>query len=382
MINARLRIITIIEGILGFVGFLVVVCIAYSGERAKACDLMEAYTEGIANGISIFFTEAAAVAAAATTLPSVQELDWNAASIDLAGFARAGSHMLGITLADADGYVYDTYPTGQSGNPWQGGRRTEDNTVPGASPITIRNLPNFRLLVEDNVRGEFFIVVNEPYVPEGLTEKVFVTAAPIIKNGRAIGSVSVAQTTLDLSMVYEDLSMDFLDKFGRNAHIYLVSEGGQLVSSLSYNERYGAYMDELFGSVETVSVDTLGQDTASVITNAITYRRRVVTAKMHGVSHLFSGVPIPQTPFAVCLAVPHSYMLKTAQTILALSATFFLLSAIVFFGGRLLIKEKPASPHGNDKDKGDKPPQKEQRAPRKWRRGLAEDLEAPVLPPQ
>ena len=379
-LRVRYRIITAIEGILSLLGFLVVVCIGYTGDRTKTFDLMESYAEGIANGISVFFSSAAAVASAATTLPSVQEFDWNAAHLDLAGFARSNSHMLGITLADADGYVYDTYPTGPSGNPWQGGRRTEDNTVPDSPAITIRDMPNFRLLVEENVRGEFFVVVNEPYVPEGLTEKVFVTTAPIIKNGRSIGSVSVAQTTLDISMIYENLSKDFLAKFGRNAHIYLVSEGGQLISSLGYNEKYDAYMDELFGSDETVSIYTLGQDTVSVINEAVIHDRRIVTGKMDGVSYLFSGVKIAQTPFAVCLAVPRAYMFRSAYKIFIASTVFLCLSAAIFFAGLMLIKRWKAS-RGKGQN-GGKQRQKKQRAPRKWSGSAGEILDAPVLPPE
>ena len=379
-IKARFRVITAIEGILGFVGFLLIVTIGYIGDREKTRDLMEAYTEGIANGVSTFFAGAGAIASAAATIPSVQAFDWEAASSDLAGFARFNPYILGITLADSDGYVYDTYPTGPSGNPWQGGRRTEDNTVPDSPPITVRDLPNFRLLVEENVRGEFFLVMNEPYIPEGLTEKVFVTTAPIIKDGRAVGSVSVAQTTLDVSMVYEDLSMDFLDKFGRKAHIYLVSEGGQLVSYLAYSEKHGAYMDELFGSEETVPVSALGQDTASAIAEAVAHDKRVVAAKMHGITHLFSGVKIAQTPFAVCLAVSRAYMLRTASAIFAASAAFLLLSALVFFVGRLFVRRLKSSSYGKGQDKGGKHPQKKRRA--KWRRGFGEDIDAPLLPPQ
>ena len=378
--RAVLRVAIALEGILACAGFLAIVSVSYAGDKEKSYDLMESYTEGIANGISSFFSDAAAVASAAATLHSARQLRWDVACMDFTGFIRSNRYIHRMSLVDSSGFIYDAYETGPAGNPWLGGKRTENNAAPDSPPIIVTDREYFRILVKENVRGDSFVVINEPFVPAGLTEKAFVTSVAVIRNGRPVGSVSVAQTALELSMLYENLTTDFLGKFGRNAHMYLVSQGGQLISSLEYRERYGAYMDELFGSAETVSVLTLDDDTVSAITEAVMQNRRVVSAKMAGKPHLVTGVKIEGTPFAVCLAVPRAYMLKIERTIIAASSIFVLLSVVVAFAGAMLMKK------GKSQDKSEggngRHSRKKQRATGKWRGSLGNDLDAPVLPPR
>ena len=329
-----------------FIGLILTIFIARSSELKKSEDLIESYAKGLANGISSFFIDATTIASAAASLRSAQDLDWEVAGMDFTGFIRSNQFIHRISLIDSDGYIYDAYEAGPYGNRWQEGKRTMDNNDPNAEPVNVADREYFQALVTKNTRAEFSVMINEPFVPTGLTEKAFITSAPIISGGKAVGVVSVAQTALELSHLYEDVTMDFFDKFGDKAHVYLVSYGEQLISDLEFNESYGAYMDRLFGRLEPVSVHELGEDTVSAIRAAV-MDDRIIDINLHGKRHFAGGIRIEGTPFAVCLSVLKNQMLYASSHIAIIVLVAFLLSGlaggIVFFWP---AKEKPTPTAG------------------------------------
>ena len=356
------------------ISFVVVMGVVFTSEAKRVEDLVQSYTESIAHGISAFFAEARAIASAAATLTSVQDLDWSKAGLDLADFVRVASYVQRITMSDTEGYVYDAYATGPAGNRWQGGRRTWNDNDPNAAPVNISDRPYFRVHVGNNPNGEFFAITSEVYFPYVIGGKVFANTASIIKDGKAIGVVNVAQTAIELSRLYEDISIDFLERFGKEGHIYLVSFDGELVSNLSYNEKYGAYMDELFGSDETVPVSVLGDDAVAAITEAAETDKRVVSFNVHGQQHYIAGIRIPSTPFAVCLAVSRRQMRQASRIIAAIARLTFFLTALV---GSLVffIVLRDVSNGGGGKPRSPKRAGKYKRP-----KGFDEHLAPPELP--
>ena len=353
------------------IGFVLVMGVVFSAEAKMAKDLLQSYTESVAHGISAFFVEARTAASAAATLNSVQNLDWDAAALEFMGFIRTSPYIQRISLVDADGNIYDAFATGAAGNRWQGGRRTADNSDPNAEPANVSGREYFRRLVTDNERGEFIVMTNEVYFPYMLGGKVFATTASIIKEGKAIGIVNVAQTAMELSLLYEDIAIDFLERFGKDGHIYIISYGGELVSRLEYNARHGAYMDELFGSDETVPVSVLGEDAVAAIDAAVRTNKLVISFKINNRSHYVAGIKIADTPFAVCLAVSIQQMLNASRHIAFISTFFFLLTAFIgCFAFFAIVKERPPRPKKKPKPRSFKRP-----------KGFSENLAPPELPP-
>ena len=310
------------------IGLILIARIIFLSEQKRAEDLMQTYTESIAHGVSAFFIDAATIASVAVTLHNVQEFDWEKASMDLMALIRATLYINRMSLVDLEGNIYDVYTTGPIGNRWQGGRRTVDNSDPNADPVNISDHPHFRRLVTENTSGAFYTITSESYIMHGMHTKAFLTSAPIIKEGKAVGMIIVGQTSIELSQLYEDLTMDFLDKFGNSAHLFLVSRDGTLISSLEYNRTYRAYMDELFGEAKIVPVFVLGDDTANAIFEAIDEEKRVVEAELHNESHFLAGAKISNTPFAVCLAYLKSQMHYASRYIVLIGGGAFVVTAI------------------------------------------------------
>ena len=370
----------LLSGLPSLIGLVIIICIVFSAEHKRAEDLIQAYTESIAGGLSTFFLDASITATTAATLHTTQDLNFERAIADFRALVRANQRIYRISMVDADGYVYDVIEAGSSGNPYQGWRRTTDNNDPNAEPTNLSQQPHFRELVTNNTTGEFYTLTDKVYVPQGLYPKAFVTSAPIIKNGKSIGMINVAQTSVELSRLYEDLTMDFLDKFGDKAHLILVSNKGQLISYLIYNKSYGAYMDELYATPEIGTISMLGiDDFDDVVERAIASKNHITSSTYHGESHFIGGAQVQGTPFGVFLAVAKRHMLPALRQVVIVGIVAFALTMLSFAVWFILMPSLTVSD-------AKKPPKTRRRkltkAMRKMRAKEEEDaFTSPVLPP-
>ena len=279
------------------------------------------YVGAITSGLATFFNDARNAATSLSTFQGDSNLEWRDAERTFSHFARASDSIARIAFIDEEGYMYET---GRSGNTWQGGRRTQNDFVPDSEPLIATGDDTFRALVSNNTRGEAAVVVAEPYLPAGSSIKSIVTSAPVIHEGRAVGLVNVTQTSLALSRVYHQLlaSFNFLEMFGTGANLYLVSEGGQLISSLVFNFNTWEYDDILFNATEVVQASSLGQEAISSFDAALKSELGTVLTRIDGTSCFVTAVDIPNTPFRLCLTVPQRYMAATAHRVTVLGAIF------------------------------------------------------------
>lgn len=352
--KSKIHPLVLLSAVPALVGLVLVLQAAFSSEQKRSEDLVQAYAERIARGVSAFFIDGSAVASAAATLTSVQEFNLREASTDLIGFMRANSHIRRISLVDADGYIYDNYITGAVGNRWHGGRRTANNNDPNSQAANVSDRDYFRILVKENNVGRFSVMTNEVLAPYLLDGKAFITSAPIIKDGRSIGVVNVVQTVEDLAQLYKEITMDFLDTFGKEARLFLVSYGGDIISRLEYDETLDAYRDELFGVTEIVPVTVLDDDVLYAIDEAVRHEGRVMTCKIAGDAHLVAGTKMQDTPFAICLAVSKSQMLLAFRLVAIIGIAVFVIAGlsvaivVIVMSKRMMVrpekKKKPRRP--------------------------------------
>ncbi len=312
----------------------VIVSVASRSDIRKTLDVMQEYVGGVSSGLEVFFGEARSAAASAANLQSARMLDWREAGIDFTGLVNANSTIYDISLIESTGHFYRT---SISGNLWQGGKITENDTIPNSRPLSVATRDYFRALVTENDLGEFFLITSEPFVQPGLTSKAYITSAPIISRGKAVGAVSVVQSSGALSTTYAALTANFLERFGDKARMYLVSDGNQLISDFAYNPNTGEYEDSLFSSTDILSVSTLGTEVTSAITAALRSDGGVSEATLDGTSFYILARNIEGTPFSVCITVPQSYMLSASRLILAVGVAVFIIIFIVMAAGASFV---------------------------------------------
>ena len=322
-----------------WIGIAAIAAIARASDRKKTFNLMEEYVANMSASISSFFAQAIDAANDLAVVHAEATQEWlgeHGAGQVFSKILASKAYISRATFIDLQGDVFDAYASGPVGNPWQGGRRTTNNDEPDSPRIALNDRDYFAELVTNNPRGESRVVVNEPYIPRGFTGKYFITSAAVVHDGRPIGIVNVAQTSDELSRLNVNLAAELDDKFSTNAHLFIISDGGQIVTELRYNQNDRAYRDNFANTTEEVYLDALTPDYVSAL-NAAIASSEVITATMHGEAHFLSAARIKGTPLMLCLATSRSTMLSASRAMLILGAVLFLLMTIFMLAGMTVI---------------------------------------------
>ena len=325
-----------------WIGISIIITVSIVSDRQKAGTLIEEYTSGVAESISTFFEDGATLATYLARLQSDLELDWLDGGQRLfEGFVATCPTVNYASLVDAEGSVWIT---GYDGNRWHGGRRTTDDSDPNATPLSVVAREYYRPLIADNAAGRFSIMVNEPYIPTGLTDKNIVISVPIIRGGRSVGVVNSAQTSREISVLYNRITADFYDRFGDDARLYLITESDQVVSALRWDAATRSYKDILDGTDEIVYgrgfldnglISALSESRASgerVIAAQITGKQRLVVYKT-----IQGGSWIESTPYAIAFAVSESTMLASSRIIVVAGVAMLILIIFIMALAMMLM---------------------------------------------
>ncbi len=133
-----------------------------------------------------------------------------------------------------------------------------------------------------------------------------------------------------------------MDRFGTEAQMHLITDGGQLISSIRYSAEQRGYRDALFDTNDIVSSDTLGAETLAAFSEALRAEDHIITARLGGTSCYVSASKIGNTLFTLCFAVPQRYMLSSSRVILTIGTVAFfaiavLILAILRFATRTML---------------------------------------------
>ena len=311
-------------------GLALITGTARSSDISKTTDLIAEYTGSVASDITAFFNYGVDMAKYLAILQSNAMLAWNdGLGLIFKSYRDANDFVADVALVMEDGSYCIT---STDGNPYQGGRATVDNSDPEAAPIMLTDRDYYQALVVNNPSARFFTFITEPYANALLDYKRVLANAPIINGGRSRGLVCVTQTTNELSAVYSKSTANFYDRFGDAAHLYLISDGGQLLTSLEYSSERRAYVDSLADVRDAVYSDSLGQEALSAFSAAQAGGGAIISTRLDGKRQFVSSTRIEGTPYTLCFAVPRSAMLGSADRIMAISAISFVLIAALLFG--------------------------------------------------
>ena len=301
-INSQIITSAILAVLLPFIlGVSVVMVVMMREYRGTSVSFMELYNRSVSLSLASFFDEARTAVQFVSGLGSVRSMDFEGATNSTAGMKDAVRFVQGVAIADEGGNMHDL--TGGSG--------------------TMHTSASFRDFFRSCMAlraGE--IVTDGPYLTAGRSEKGFLTGAPIIEGGRAVGTVNVYQSYAAMTAVYEPYIDDLFRYFGTGSSLYLVSDRMQLVASIGYDPVRGRYEDAA-GADEIVSADTLGTELLMAF-NEASERGGAISAKVGGENVLIMGNKVEGTPLSVYIAVPRAYIYQTASRVLAIGIIIFI----------------------------------------------------------
>lgn len=320
---------SLISALLPFlIGTWIIISMSLSNGTKQAQNLLSEYAGRVGEGVSAFFSTAKSVALSASQLQGVKDMEWQRTKGNFTGFINANPSVHMMSLADSNGYVYES---NSDGNPAQGGRRTENDSDPNAAPIVLTDRDYFIELVTNNKTGQQKTFVTDAYVLRGQTTKNIVSSAAVVKNGKAVGTVNVTQTAIELQRQYTSLVSDFEEVFGTEAHLLMISSAGQVVSHLMYDETNKVYNDKTLDSAEFVDVNTLNPATTEAFSTLDKTKTSMISFERDGKKFFMTKQIIDGTPFTLYLLVPQDYLLASTNAILVTSAITTVAVALILF---------------------------------------------------
>lgn len=325
----KITTVSLLSALLPFlIGVWIITSISHSNGTKQAQALLSEYAGRVGEGISSFFSTAKSVALSACQLQGVKDMDWERTKGNFNGFINANPSIHMMSLADSNGYVYES---NSDGNPAQGGRRTANDTDPDAAPIVLTDRDYYIELVTNNKTGLQKTFVTDAYILRGQTSKNIVSCASIIRDNKSIGIVMVTQTAEELGNEYLHLVADFEQMFGTGAHLLMASSSGQIVSHLVYDIQSKTYTDKILQSAEYIDINTLDSSTIQAISNIGESENSILSFKTGGEDFFLSKQNIQGTPFSLYLFVPENYILASTNAILVASAITLIIVTLILF---------------------------------------------------
>ena len=315
------------------IGVFVVVLVAFNNGVMESETVLSEYSGRISESVNAFCSTARINAIGASNIPAVLDMDWQEARPILQSLNAGNENVRRFTIYDKDGTFWES---DNDGNPWKEYKATNNNSSPDGQYASVAERDYYKATIAENTSGRQEIFVTEPVISAADGEKLVLTVVSIIKDGRAIGAIGCDQSSRELNILWRSLVTDFEESFGRDGHMAIISDAGNVVSHLEWNG--SGYDDLVMNSMTLSSVDILPLAMQQAYT-----RLQPDSVQVFDGMYVVRKV-IDNTPFSVYLAVPVSFLLAAVYSILTAAIITVIVVALVIFTCLYILSVKVSKP--------------------------------------
>lgn len=323
--------------------------------------LAEKYIGAITSKLSSYLDKLKITSEIITKFPAVQEKDWSGIRAGLVKIQESNNDITGFVVGNKDGTYWYSHV---EGNKYQGGLVTVDDMDPLARPRTLANTPYFNKMVTNNKDNKEMTVVSELYKDAASGEKTLSVSSTIMgEDGLVDGVVSCYVEAGELGNAYKALVYDFEELFGKDSFIIVTSGTEQIITQYEYDNEKQRYIDFALNEKDTVSLSSLSPGIGAVISvlSAEEGDNTSRIEKIDGEEFYVSRNQIPDSPYAVNMFVPTSYLFRSVGFIRTTLITIgFIIDAIIIIAAYLIgkniakpVKETAGTLHDISEGEGD-----------------------------
>lgn len=323
--------------------------------------LAEKYNGGIASGLSGYLDKLRITSEVLAKFPAVREKDWLGIKDGLIKIHESNRDITGFVVGNKDGTYWYSHV---EGNKYQGGLVTVDDMDPLARPRTLTNTPYFAEMVSNNKDNKEMTVVSELYKDAASGEKTLSVSSTIMsEDGLVDGVVSCYVEGGDLVKAYNSVVYDFEDLFGKDSFIIVTSGADQIITQYEYDAEIGKYVDLALNEKETVYLSSLDPDIKAMISVLSSEEggNAARIDKINGEEFYVSRNQIPDSPYAVNMFIPTSYLFRSVEFIRTTLLTIgFIIDVIIIIAAYLIgrgiakpVKETAGTLHDISEGEGD-----------------------------
>ncbi|MDR1029656.1 MAG: methyl-accepting chemotaxis protein [Treponema sp.] len=309
-----------------------------SAIRRNAQGFLSEYAATVAKDIAVFFAQKAGLVKSASFFPALTEMAWPEVKRSLSPLLKDISRtddMNMYLLVNPDGSYYRS---DNEGNPAHGGLVTADNTDPGSNPTLLTNRDYFKVLVENNPRGEHRTYVSNPMLSRASGQKMVIVGSSLINTSdETAGAIGFYIEDHTMKNILDAITAKLRENFGERLLFFIFSEDDAILSRREYDPGQNRYTERALNVNEEFTVNDLPGSLQETYRNLI--REETATSyrnEISGERYYMTSSPISGTGYRVVLTLPEPVLYGTIRdiqniTVIVLSATVIIVFLLAFF---------------------------------------------------
>ena len=304
--------------------------------------LLRGYVAKIGNGLVSFFDGVTNTVISLSNTPEAVNYNWDTLGNTLYKTSEEISSINRFILGQNDGTYWSS--NNQKGNPYLNNKLTSDNSSPEANYLLISDRDYFKTLVTNNKADKLRTYISDVMVSLSTGEKQCVCGATIIGNNEITGILGAVMTYREFSTAFEYLINDFESTFGKESDLLMLSDNGQIVTWLKYDENLNTYTDSTANSSSLENTKSLSENFQNLIKTLENQDTGIRHYERLGVKTATAKFKISGTPFSIYLNVPEKVLYSAISTMAKLTIVLVIIVSCILVIGSFIIGNRIANP--------------------------------------
>lgn len=310
--------------------------------RKISDQLITEYAGRVGEGLFSFFDGVTNTVISFSNTPNAINYNWDSLGNSLHKTSQEIDSVNHFILVQADGSYWIS--NNRQGNPYRNNKMTTDNSNPNAEYSLLSDREYFNTLVANNKNGKLRAYTSDVMLSTSTGEKQCIVGAAITENNEVTGMLGATITDAEFKAIFESLISDFESTFGKESDLLMVSDKGQIVTWLKYNDNLKIFADSTANASFLESISSLSEGFQNLIKSLENQDSGIRHYERLGVKTASAKFRISGTPFSIYLNVPEKVLYSAVSTMAILTIVLVIIVSCILVVGSLIIGSRIANP--------------------------------------
>ena len=304
--------------------------------------LITEYAGRVGEGLFSFFDGVNNTVISFSNTPNVINYNWDTLGSTLHKTTEEISSVNRFILVQDDGTYWIS--NDQTGNPYKNNKMTSDNSNPDAGYSLLSDRDYFKTLVTNNKDGKLRTYTSDVMLSTSTGEKQCIVGATITGNNGVTGMLGATITDAEFKELFGSLISDFESTFGKDSDLLMISDKGQIVTWLKFDENLNTFIDSTSNYSSLESTQSLSENFQNLIKSLENQDTGIRHYERLGVKTATAKFKISGTMFSIYLNVPEKVLYSTVSTMALLTVVLVIIVSLILVIGSLIIGSRIANP--------------------------------------
>lgn len=323
-------------------GMIFIYCVSLKNITRSSRQVLTEYSGRIGEGLGALFNGIKDITASISETPQIKNKNWKISGPMLKEISSDVEAIGRFLLIDKDGTYWIS--NNIEGNPYFNGKMTSDNSNPASKLTDISSRDYFQFTVLQNKDDEKRIFVSDMVLSKSTGERQSIIGSTVFYNDGTKGMLGAVLTDNEFQTLLNSLITNFKNDFGKESCLLIISDEGNIISWLKYDESKSELSDCVYGTKIIQTTDILPEDFNDTISFLSNNDSGVRNFTFNSEKSVVSKFRISGTPFSIYINVPEKTIYKTVYILGIVIIILIITAAFLLILGALIISSKIAVP--------------------------------------